>query len=63
MISLSNLLVVLNAPICCKIAINITNKDPIEEGKKILKLTNLSGEIFEKIKELAVNGNKDTEEL
>ena len=63
MIFLSNLLAVLNAPICGKIAINITNKDPIGEGKKILKLTNLSGEIFEKIKELAVNGNKDTEEL
>ena len=63
LIFLSNLLAVLNAPICCKKAINTTNKDPIEEGKKILRLINLSGEIFGKIKELAANGNKDAEEL
>ena len=46
-----------------KIAINTTNKDLIEEGKKILSLIKLSDDIFEELKELAANGNKDAEDL
>ena len=46
-----------------KIAINTTNKDLIEEGKKILSLIKLSDDTFEELKELAANGNKDTKDL
>ena len=46
-----------------KIAINTTNKDLIEEGKKILSLIKLSDDTFEELKELASNGNKDAEDL
>ncbi len=59
LISLSNLLAVLNVPICCEIEMNTTNNDPIEEGKKLLRLINLSGDTFKKLKELAANENKD----
>ena len=63
LISLSNLFAKLNVPICCKKAINIKNEDPIEEGKKLLNLMKVSGDTFEKLKELAANGNKDAEDL
>ncbi len=42
---------------------NITNNDSIEEGKKLLRLINLSGNTFKKLKELATNENKDAEDL
>lgn len=53
----------LNVPICCKKAINIKNEDPIEEGKKLLNLMNVSEDILNKLRELAANKNKDAEEL
>ena len=53
----------LNVPICCKKAINIKNEDPIEEGKKLLNLMNVSEDIINKLRELAANKNKDAEEL
>ena len=40
-----------------------TYKYPIEEDKKLLSLINVSGDTFEKLKELAANGNKDTEDI
>ena len=63
LISLSNLFAMLNVPICCKKAINIKNEDPIEEGKKLLNLMNVSEDIINKLRELAANKNKDAEEL
>ena len=63
LISLSNLFAMLNVPICCKKAINIKNEDPIEEGKKLLNLMNVSEKIINKLRELAANKNKDAEEL
>ena len=63
MISLSNLLAILDAPICCKVTTNTTNNDPIEEGKKLLKLIYASDVIFKILKELAANGNKYAENL
>lgn len=63
LISLSNLFAMLNVPICCKKAINIKNEDPIEEGKKLLSLMNVSEDIINKLRELAANKNKDAEEL
>ena len=63
LISLSNLFAMLNVPICCKKPINTTNKDPIEEGKQLLNLMKVSSDTFEKLKELAANGNKDAEDL
>ena len=53
----------LNVPICCKKAINIKNEDPIEAGKKLLNLMNVSEDIINKLRELAANKNKDAEEL
>ena len=63
LIPLSNLLAILDVPICYKVSINTTNKDPIEEGKNLLNLINVSDDTFEKLKELAANGNKDAEAL
>ena len=63
LISLSNFLAILEAPICCKIDINTTNKNPFEEGKKILNLIQSSGYIFKELKGLAANGNKNVEDL
>ena len=63
LISLSNLLAILDVPICCKVSINTTNKDPIEEGKNLLNLINVSDDTFGKLKELVTNGNKDAENL
>ena len=63
LISLSNLLAVLNVPICCIMAINTTNKGLIEEGKKLLNLFNVFGDTFENLKDLAAIGNKDAEDL
>ena len=63
LISLPNLLAILNIPICCKVTTNTIDKDPIEEGKKLLSLINASVDFCEKLKELAANGNKDVEEL
>ena len=63
LISLSNLFAMLNVPICCKKTINIKNEDPIEEGKKLLNLMNVSEDIINKLRELAANKNKDAEEL
>ena len=53
----------LNVPICCKMTINTTNSDPMEEGKKLLNLINVSGDTFVILKELAADGNKDEEDL
>ena len=63
LISLSNLLAILDVPICCKVTTNTTNKDPIEEGKKLLNRIYASDNYFVKLKELAAKGNKDAEEL
>ena len=63
LISLSNLLAILDAPICRKLTTNTTNKDPIEEGKNLLSLISDSEQNLESLKELAANGNKDTENL
>ena len=63
LISLSNLLAILDVPICCKVTTNTTNKDPIEEGKKLLNRIYASDNYFVKLKELAAKGNKDGEEL
>ena len=63
LVSLPNLLAILDVPICCKVTTNTTDKDPIEEGKKLLNLINTSVDNCGKLKELAANGNKDAEEL
>ena len=56
LISLPNLLAILDATICC-------NKDPIEEGKNLLSLISASKENLELLKELANKGNKDANKL
>ena len=75
LISLSNLLAILDVPICCKVTTNTTNttnitnttnttkKDPIEEGKNLLSLISDSKRNLELLKELAANGNKEAEKL
>jgi hypothetical protein len=63
LISLSNLLAILDVPICCKVTTNTTNKDPIEEGKNLLSLISDSKKNLELLKELAANGNKEAEKL
>ena len=63
LISLSNLLAILNVPICCKMTNNITNNDSIEEGKILLNLITSSDKIFEKLKGLADNGNQEERNL
>ena len=63
LISLSNLLAILNVQICCKMSNNMTNNDSIEEGKNLLNLINSSDIIFEKLKGLAANGNQEAKNL
>ena len=63
LISLPNLLAILDVPICCKVTTNTTNKDPIEEGKNLLSLISDSKRNLELLKELAANGNKEAEKL
>ena len=63
LISLSDLLALLNVLICCEIEMITTNNDPIEEGKKLLNLIRISGKTLNKLKELAANENKDAENL
>ena len=75
LISLSNLLAILDVPICCKVTTNTTNttnitnttnttkKDPIEEGKNLLSLISNSKHILELLKESAANGNEDADNL
>jgi hypothetical protein len=63
LISLSNLLAILDVPICCKVTTNTTNKDPIEEGKNLLSLISDSKRNLELLKELAANGSEDAEKL
>ena len=63
LISLSNLLAILNVQICCKMPNNMTNNDSIEEGKNLLNLINSSDIIFEKLKGLAANGNQEAKNL
>ena len=53
LISLPNLLAILDVPICCKVTTNTTNKDPIEEGKNLLSLISDSKRNLELLKELA----------
>jgi hypothetical protein len=62
-ISLPNLLAILDVPICCKVTTNTTNKDPIEEGKNLLSLISNSKHILELLKESAANGNEDADNL
>ena len=52
LISLSNLLAILDVPICCKVTTNTTNKDPIEEGKKLLNRIYASDNYFVKLKKI-----------
>jgi hypothetical protein len=52
LISLPNLLAILDVPICCKVTTNTTNKDPIEEGKNLLSLISNSKHILELLKYL-----------
>ena len=63
LISLPNLLAILDVPICCKVTTNTTNKDPIEEGKNLLSLISNSKHILELLKESAANGNEDADNL
>ena len=63
LISLSNLLAILDVSICCKVTTNTTNKDPIEEGKNLLSLISNSKHILELLKESAANGNEDADNL
>ena len=69
LISLSNLLAILDVPICCKVTTNTTNttnttkKDSIEEGKNLLSLISDSKRNLELLKELAANGSEDAEKL
>ena len=60
LISVLNFLAILDVPICFKF---IINKDPIEDCQKLLKHIYSSELYFDTLKELAVNGNKEAEDL